>query len=522
MPRDTKGSWYPDLFGKQLVVFNSRARALLVSGPRLSGKTRSTLHRLVRHLWETPNARVAMFSRTIKNSKEGGTWSLLHTVILPEWIKAKIGCRYTTKTAEKRPGPRIDGVSRTPYFRIRNVHGGESECFLFSLDYDPDIEDKLKEMEFSLIYFSELSKFHDRKVLSVALLSLRMSHIRYEDHMWLADTNPADEGDLSWIYRVWYFERTTDYANYSAMQKKMGLPALDEPLFNSLQKDLALVEIKPEENIRLDKRQLDELKATCAYDPDLYAKYVEGKWIYGEGRASLHFATHFKPHKHVIGAVDSLDETEWTYANPSPSSFELILGFDLGDTNHAAVILDRQIIRGLSYFTVVDELVSIKTEVSLDDITKEFMAKIVALETLAGRQYNLDRSWSDHSSIDKYSAVGNTFPHLQVHAASGGRIFLRALPNAQSKGTVRTRIQLIKQLLFNGRLHISAHCDAIIQMLKTLKKGRVDIIDTVDMQKHIFDALSYALFMECQEELELGTQEAANAAQRSGIARNIG
>jgi len=471
-------------------------------------------------MWETPNARVAMFSRTIKNSKEGGTWSLLHTVILPEWIKAKIGLRYTTKSAEKRPGFRIDGVSRTPYFRIKNVHGGESECFLFSLDYDPDVEDKLKEMEFSLIYFSELSKFHDRKVLSVALLSLRMSHIKYEDHMWLADTNPAEEGELSWIYLVWYFERTATYEQYVVAYKRMGITPLEERLFLAQQKDLALIEIKPEDNIRLDPRQLDELKATCAYDPGMYAKYVEGKWIFGDGDQSLHFRAHFRENLHVLGHAESMNEDEWEVANPHPSSFELILGFDLADVNHAAVILDRQIVNGVSHFTVIDELVSLKKEISLAVITEEFMEKIEALEKQFGREYNLDRAWSDHSSIEKYNATADTYPHLEVHAASGSRIFLRGMGKAQSKGSVRVRIQLVKQLLFQRRLRVSAHCFHIIQMLKTLKKGKVDIIPTEDTQKHIFDALSYALFMECAEELEMGA--GANVGQRSlGIAVNV-
>jgi len=156
MPKDADGNWYPDLFPKQLEVVNSQARTLLVEGPRLSGKTTATLHRIVRHLWETPDARVAMFSRTIKNSKEGGTWSLLHDVVLKEWIEAKIGLHYTTRSAEKRPGFKLDSLSRTLYFRISNVHGGESTCMLFSLDHDPDIEDKAKEMEFSMVYFSEL------------------------------------------------------------------------------------------------------------------------------------------------------------------------------------------------------------------------------------------------------------------------------------------------------------------------------------------------------------------------------
>src|SRR5688572_655656 len=96
MPIDVHGQWYPAMFQKQVDVFNSQVRALLVPGPRLSGKTQAVLHKVCRHLYETPGARVGMFCRTLK-AKDGGTWSLLTKSIIPQWIKAGV-FRYTTET----------------------------------------------------------------------------------------------------------------------------------------------------------------------------------------------------------------------------------------------------------------------------------------------------------------------------------------------------------------------------------------------------------------------------------------
>lgn len=501
MAYDEEVGWYPSLTDRQLEIFNSTARALLVAGPRLSSKTWGVLHKIVRHLWETPDARVAMFSRTLKNSKDGGTWTLLHRYILKEWIDAKIGLRYTTKTSEGKPGPKVDGQTRTPYFRIRNSSGGESELMLFSLDYDDDIEDKLKEMQFSMIYFSELDKFRSRKILSVSLPSLRMPHLSFDQQMWIADTNPSEEGESSWIYKVWYLERAQTYGEYCDYNKKKGLPTLGETEFINFQKGLELIEIRPAENPYLDPRQLEELKSTYAYDIGLFSRYVEGKWVYGDGDSSVHFRGFFNKHQHVIGSIESPDESQWEYANPTRNCFSLITGWDLGDTYHAVGILEKTYVNSQACFCIMDEVVSLKAQISNEMVTESVMEKIKVFEDMLNRKLDLESAWSDRSSIEKYSSSGDTFPYLQVYAASGERIFLKGTP--KPAGSVRIRVQLVKMLLRAGRLKVSAHCTFAIQMFEKLKKGDVDFV-VQDENKHIFDAISYALLMEMVDELENG------------------
>lgn len=508
MPRQENGIWLPDLWGKQWDVFNSHGRVILLSGPSLSGKTHIALNKICRHLWETNGAQVAMFSKLLKNAKDGGTWKILHKRIVPEWIAGKFGFAYTTYTAEGKPGAKVDGQTRTPFFRVRNYYGGESECMLFSLDHDDDIEDKIKEQEFSMIYFSELDKFRNRKVLSISLPRLRMSHLKYEQQQWMADTNPSEDGEDSWIYKLWYQEATWDYETYLHNAKEKGIKPMTEHMFTQFQKGLELHEFKPRENPRVDPRQLEELESAYYYDAGLYARYVEGKWIYGDGDASLHFKNQFKPH-HIIGNVSDRDETQWEVITPSDSISELISGWDIGDVNHAASLIEKKPIEELingqrvfrSHFNILDELVSIGLPVSVMDFTDAVMELIEAIETHAGRQLNLDNAWSDSSSLDKYSAVGDTFPHRQVFNASGGRIQLIGVP--KPKHSVKARVLLLKMLLAQDRIHVSAHCLRTIKMLKELKKGSTPLTYVVpDENKHIFDALTYALFHECADELE--------------------
>lgn len=503
MPLDTAGNWYPKLFDRQLEVFNATGRALLVCGPRKSGKTIACLHKIVRHLWEVPDARVAMFSKTIKNAKEGGTWMDLHRMIIPEWVKAKIGLRYTTETSKGVPGPKQSGDSRTPYFRIRNAHGGESELMLFSLDYDDNIETQMKETRFSMIYFSELSKFLSRKVLSAALPQLRMPNIPYELHQWISDTNPAEEGDQSWIYKVWYVEKNQSYEQYCDSCKREQVPAQSQELFEKFKRSLELIEIRPEENPFLDPRELDELKVNSSYDIGIYSRDVEGKWVYGEGDSSRHFRSKFKDHLHIIGDCDDPDESKWKMLNPFEQTFELITGWDLGETNHAAVIFEQRMIGNVSHFFILDEQLTLSEEISNEEFTLDFMQLIEGLEHNAGRQFDLRRSWSDNSSTGRYSATGDTFPYLQVYAASKQRIYLQGVPKPHH--SIKVRVRLVKFLLHQNRIHVSAHCRHTIHMFKNLKKGKTEdsyVVRDSEGDIHIFSALSYALLMECSEELE--------------------
>lgn len=517
MPTDKDGNWYPLLFDRQIEVFNSRARALLVCGPRKSGKTWAVLHRIVRHLWETPGARVAMFAKTMKTSKDAGTWADLHNITLPEWIKADIGLQYTTTNSEGLPGFKTDGQTRTPYFRIRNWHGGESELRLFSLDYDDAVEDKLKEQRFSMIYFSELSKFGSRKILSVALPSLRMPHLRMEDQMWIADTNPGEDGDGSWIYQVWYVEKNMAYEEYAESCRDRGVQPMKAETFSNFQEGLELIEIRPEENPYLDPRELEELKSTYAYDEGLYARYVEGKWVYGDGDHSRHFRSLYKPHIHNVGDCSSRNKEDWIYANPSELCIEVGTGWDLGDVNHAAVAVEKMIVNGKAHFVVLDELEVIGEEVSIEDFTREFCEIIEGLDRVAGRRLLTESNWSDRSSIEKYQATGDTFPYLQVFAASDERFFLNGVP--KGRGSRVVRVQLLKSLLAQGRIKFSAHCTGCHRMLRDLKKGKDRLHYVVeDENKHLFDALTYYLLMEMVDELESGKNGAASKRAAINVA----
>ena len=59
--------------------------------------------------------------------------------------------------------------------------------------------------------------------------------------------------------------------------------------FMIFQSRLKLIELFPEDNPFLSPEKLGELKAQYSYDPELYDRYVLGKWTGGYGIKAHHF-----------------------------------------------------------------------------------------------------------------------------------------------------------------------------------------------------------------------------------------
>lgn len=485
MPVDPiTGVWTPRLSPKQTEVFNARTRYTLVSGPRYSGKTIGVLHKILRHAWETPDARVAVFAKTVKNAKSGA-WADLTGPIINEWFQSGLCSDFAD--FEYTVPPKIDGATRMHYFRIRNYWGTESEVQLHSLDFDGDVEEKLFATRYSLIYFSELQHFSDPRIFRAAIQQLRMPGLRFDQHMWIADTNPPDDGPEHFAYQIWFIERE--------MQDH------PDPEF---QKDLGLIHIALEDNIYADPKAVAALKATYRFDPEGWDRFILGKWTHTAGHADKHFSLVFRPEIHVIGNAEGTDRGNWEYLLPQPDIAELIAGWDLGHSNHAFQILQRRFNEfGKSEWDVLDELVSVNEKVYVDEFALAALEKIEELEKLLGRPVRW-RHWSDTSAF-RFNAGGtDDMDAATVERISRGKIrFISALA-AKGPGSVRKRVQLFRQLLGENRIFLSAHCFKTRQMFEQLRRGKkeLDYIMRGDENKHPFDSLSYAIYSEMLEDLE--------------------
>lgn len=485
MPLTKDGRWVPNLSPKQFEVFNCFKRYILVSGPRQSGKTIGVIHRIIRHMWEHPNARVAIVSRTKASAKEGGVWDDFNKIVLPEWIEADIGLEYTTKTRDGGPGPRTIGDTRTPHFAIRNMHGGISDAMLFSLDVDREVEDRLKQKRFSCIYFPELSSFRDRKVFTISMQQLRVPP--REQQMWIADCNPAEEGEEHFAFKLWFKERT---------QKDHP-----DPVFQS---DLALIQIFMDDNPFLSQEQKGEIKAAHRSNPEMWDRMVLGLWTASSTEGF--FKDVFRQAIHVLGDTDAPNELDWSVILPPADTKELFSGWDLGFKNHSIHIVQKRQTKDWCEFDVLDEIVSIdeSTEdgdrVALSDMTERFIERARFWEKMIGKGVKWT-NWADSSALDQFKPyAGGTYDALEVLKVSkelGFEVELQAAP--KFAGSVQQRVDRVYKLLAENRLFVSARCFRTIPMLRKLRRslsGAKLIAKTEAGHEHVFDSLSYVLIPE--------------------------
>lgn len=503
----------PDLSGKQMDVFNTTSRFTLVTGPRLCGKTIAVLHRIMRHAWETPEARFAIFSKTIKNAK-AGVWADLvegERSIMRQWEMAGLSSEHAD--FEITVPPKQDGATRVHYFKIRNYWGSESRIELHSLDYDGDVEKVVFGTRFSGIYFAELQNFKDPKIFQSTKLQLRMTHLDYAQHIWMADTNPPEEGPDHFAFKLWFEQLEPEKYQKAPEDPTKPPPLVDKEFL----KEFKRIDFTLDDNPYLDPRQKAELKATYAYDPEGYDRFVLGIWTKGLGNASKHFGLVFKRDIHVYGNISSPNQEDWEYLNPLPDCPQLFVGWDIGEENHAVAFLHRRLLDdGRSSWDLIDEIVSLGERISTEELTEMVMDKMEAIEKLLGRKVPWTH-WSDTSAYKIRSNVGSDrMDALVVERTSDGEIVLQPAEACKRSHGLRHRVRLIRQLLSENRLLVSAHCVHAIDMLANLPRGSkdVDFVPRTHRLKHIFDAMTYCIYSEMLSELEIGNQSVPEVGAR--------
>lgn len=470
--------WLPRLSQKQLSVFNDFHRFLLLSGPRKSSKSWANCHKIVRHAYDVPNAEIIMVSRNIKTAKEGGIWSYLVDQVIPEWFAAGL-------TKYVKP-PHQDGQTRTLGLSLVNRYGGTSKIMLNSLDFDDGAEALFKERAFSMIYFSELSKWRKRKVFDVSILSLRKPGIPYNQMQWLADTNPGDLGENEWYYKLFWTERLMEgVPEYCKTPDSIAK-------FRKRQQEMNVVEIFLNENPFLSQEEIDDVIASHMHDPDQYARYVEGRYVTASGDGF--FSNVFKHDVHVLGDTHHPNRGDWEILFPPADTQAMQIGYDLGDRNSAIVFTYKaQDEKRRNEYYVLDEIIVQNDEVSIDALTEEVLRIMDKWNNYLGREIQYAH-YSDTSSFNKKLSASDTEAML-VHNISNGRITLN--PVTKYSGSVNDGITLMRRLLFEKRLFFSANCLHTINMMKSLKPDRArgtgvqKVPDNI--HTHPYDALRYVL-----------------------------
>lgn len=437
---------------------------------------------MVNIAWETVNARWAVVSPTVTAADDGGCWWLLTEKIIPEWIAGGFGMEWVT-------APRQHGVTKKLFCEVTNSRGGKSRFQLDSLQYEEEAENRFKNKNYSGIYVSELDYFKKQSTFSTLCMALRGPDWTDDDLTFIGDTNPAEEGTDSWIYRHWFDFRVQEGVNdeQRAQQEKM-----------------ALVEFTTADNIFERPEVIAERLSVYSHSEDLMRRYRDGQWVKATGN-SVFFQT-FMPNFHVVGELASASNPTPDVIIPEENCSELILGFDPGEgANHAMTLMEKVWHdsgrgREVPTFKILDECVYIGEDVSLDQFIWDCMEVVEEWEGHIGHRVNL-RCWSDRSVFDRKTHISNIAQHQAILQASEGRFVMQAAD--RSPGSVRVRVELTRKLLFEGRIFISrSRCPNLIESFQALRPGKGQkAIDPVSRMKHSYDSASYAFCSETWTEM---------------------
>lgn len=508
------------LFPRQFQLFNSFLEpeckrdhpkvpsSVLVEGPRMSAKTIGTIHRVIRHMFETPGARVAMIVKITGAATDGGAWNDVVDIAMPYWLNVP-GCRYTSMDSRGNPGPRIDSKTRTIFFRISNYFGGESELRLFSLNHCADAKVRFKSTRFSCVWMNELSNFEDPIVYNAIWMQLRSFHLRRHQLLWIADTNPSDQGEDSWIYKIWH-KQHIDLAGLS------NVAAKDKEYVEQYRRSMRVFRFRLSDNLTMDEGDRAVQRANYAHDPGEQARNCDGLWVSGHGNKGKHFADLFDRNIHVIGGGDD----EGDQIAVSEDTTELFGGWDIGAVNHAVVLMEKRVVKlpsgqEVSVWNVLDELLYIGEHKTISDMGLEILEKMEAIERANGKKYTWIH-YADDSALNVWRPSSGSFDYMELQIATANKIRLIGVPKPD--GSIMARVRLERRLLHERRTYVSYRCQGVIAMFESLKRGSTakDYVER-DEHKHIFDAKSYVTFMEASTDLTLETLRPRAAAKTEPI-----
>lgn len=521
MPVDpVSGVWSPDLFPKQWELLQaclpSFKNFVLANGPRWASKTFGCQHATAQHAWNTDRGNICILTITQSVGIDSGVWQHLTEIFLPEWINGDFGMEWVRE-------PYIQNVTKKPACELTNRFGNKSRITLESLRNEQEVEARFKGKGYSMIWVNELSKFKHRKTFDTLKQCLRLPHLKDEDHLFLADTNPDLQlGQKSWIFFLWYEFRTMDDATVLELENKWGAePGMLLPLRDSLR----LIEFTVDDNLWLTDQKKGRLRADFAHDRDVFEAYYNGKW--GTASTDALFYGVFREGVHVVGEAETPGNKTPDTLVPSDTCSSLVTGWDPGGRNCAAVIAEKQIVQAkklwpelftpeamekgpvmpsdkeIPVFKFLDELISVDEDFRMEDFVEQFVARMDFWEGVLNLRGKVAWThWSDRSVYDTMVAWTDKYWVEHVADCSGGRINLIA--ERGNRGAVSARVDLWRKLLWEQRMWFSAaKTPHLIQMNKSIKRGEssVAIIQKGSIWKHSFDAGSYLVSSECIDEL---------------------
>lgn len=251
-----------------------------------------------------------------------------------------------------------------------------------------------------------------------------------------------------------------------------------------------------DDNPYLTDAEKKDLYRDYQHDPAKLARYYYGKWVRDSTNGV--FSDVFSFNLHVVGEWDeSLPEDDQELLRPAPKTYAIDVGLDIGDVNTSIHFgVPRFADATILCYDIIDEIAFLGEKVPLTEISELIEGRMDYWEAYCKAELKLEnilwRFWSDPSSMQYKSSAGSTEARI-IEVYSKGRIQLT--PVVKGEGSVKARLNLLRRMLFEERVFISAKAVRTIDMLRSLKKGKsqTHIIDRTSKWKHSFDSLTYML-----------------------------
>ena len=456
-----------------------------------------------------------MIGNSISQNYSGGPWDHLVKEIVPQWIAGDFGLEWVTP-------PRPQGVTNRFYFEISNKFGGVSRMYLDSLDSEDQAEKRFKSKYMSLIHWTELSNFKQRATFDVLKECLRTG--AFENQQMIAETNPAEEGDGSWIYKLWYVEPFLDLENVSEETLEYynlldADPEEVKEVISGLRERQSLfdkIEVGVDDNPFITPSQKRTLRAEFQGNPDLLARYWRGEWRRSSGTG--YFKEVINADIHFLGDAPTPLNPEPDYVLPDENSVEIGVGFDIGGSKNTSItFFDKVMVEvagvngalpGLKpHFRIIDEFAEIGVQQDVERIGEALMKKAEFWEGVLGRSLYFD-CWSDSSSF-QYNMLAASTEATEIFRLTGGKFNLKSVADDRLKmhikgsGNAIKGVDLIRRLLFEKRLVVSrAKCPQTIDMLTGFSPGKNGKMNPGDPLKHLYDSARYYLLPACWMEMQ--------------------
>lgn len=450
-------------------------------GEKGSGKSTGGVHALIRHCYDEDNALALVIAPQIRTGKEGVFYELENTLDI--WKNGNMdpdGNRIDEGMGIEYTAPSLDPQTKDRYLYIYNRHGGKSKVVLISIPYEESVAKRMKALSPSFVYVDEITELEGKSYFTYVVAQLgRRKRIRGPQQFY-ASCNP--EGPSHWVYEVFFID------------------CIDEET-GARDSKYEVYHIPISENIQnLPKGYLERLKRTLKDTTDRI-RLIDGRWIDRPSGDAI-FKDYFVPDIHVRPSLGSESHIRGEGLMPH-RGIPIIVGYDPGPTNYcisfeqAIPVKDRG-----NIWMVFDELVFVGEGRPDFYIAQRLVEKMDFWEKQTAGSC-LFTHIADQSALTHKRNDGS-YDATRMKTLTGGRVVMRSFAeNVDKRGSVPARIGMVRSLLANNSLFVSARCPKHIEALRLLsskkqKAGEYDdmagLIPKRSPYLHPFDSMSYPMY----------------------------